>query len=313
MYNSINKGIMKREFTRKSILVLAAIVVSMGLFAQIPSDYTSISGDNTVAIDSVTVGSTTPYYVAPDSYYHPDYAGLGTLTAGFTWTWLVTPAAGTSMSATNNYVEIDWNAAGLFNVTVNEQAPASLGGCAGPDTNMYVRVIAEPSVTYTANNPNTIIGTDISVCENDPQLAGIVQAAITSVAGTSPTVQLQYTFRIDTVHQDAGSGQFSLDEYLGSASSQITSINAATYNLDKPAAGYVALDESGSGKKQTVYTYTINGVNDRISRKSDYMNNSAKAADAWSWYDTTVETIVITVNPAPTTGPIYHISNDWAN
>ena len=54
-------------------------------------------------------------------------------------------------------------------------------------------------------------------------------------------------------------------------------------------------------------------ITDRISRKSDYLVNPTGANTGWRPYDTTTETIVITVNPTPVTGPIYTIPNNWAN
>ncbi len=298
---------MKRELTLKVVWSLAVVFTANSLFAQIPAVFDPISGNSAVAIDSVTVGTTTPYWVEPDSYYHPNFASTGALTANFTWTWAVAPA-GPTMSATNNYVEIAWPAQGLFNVTVFETAPAAMGGCSSADTNAYVRVIASPTVGFTADNPGTIIGANLNVCESDTRLNDIVQASITTVAGATPQVQLEYTYEVETEDAGGTTTQQSINEFLFTAGNQVTGINTATYNLMRPAGGYAVI-----GGETTIYTYTISGVTDRISRKSDYLVNPTGANTGWRPYDTTTETIVITVNPTPVTGPIYTIPNNWAN
>jgi hypothetical protein len=313
---------MKRGILLKAVLSVATVMlIANGLWAQIPADYQAISGDQAVEIDSVTTGTTTSYYVEPDSYYHPNYAGTGALTAGFVWNWAIVPV-GPALSATDNYVEITWGAAGLFNVTVNEEAPAAYGGCTSADTNMYVRVIAEPTVTYSADNPGSVIGASLEVCEGDARLADLVQASFTGIS----SYQLQWTLQITTLQADhvtidkywdadkvdLGGAGFAIDRD-GAAGTQDASITAATLDLDKPNDGVYDAIVDGGNKRATVYTYVINGVNDRISRKSDYLSNSGAAATGWTWYDTGAETIAITVNPAPVTGPIYHIPNDWSN
>jgi hypothetical protein len=313
---------MKRGTLLKALFGVAfAMLMANGIFAQIPAVFDPISGDQAAAIDSVTIGSTTPYYVEPDAYYHPNYAGTGALTAGFVWNWASAPA-GPTLNVTNNYVEVTWPATGLFNITVNEEAPAAYGGCTSADTNMWVRVIAEPTVTYTADNPGTIIGADVEVCEGDGRLTDVVQAALAGVN----SYQLEWTLQITTLQADHSTinNYWDIDKNVlgaagyaverdGAAGTQDASITTTTYNLAKPTDGLFTAIVDGGNKAATVYTYTINGVNDKISRKSDYLSNTTAAADSWSWYDTTAETITITVNPAPETGPIYHIPNDWAN
>lgn len=306
---------MKRGTLMKNLFGLAfALVMANGLFAQNPisADFAPIYSDDTQYIDSVTVGATTPYWVLPDSYFHPNFTTNGSLTAGFTWNWAI-DLAGPTMNATDNYVEVDWPAVGYFELSVNEEAPSAMGGCSSADSLIHVRVIAEPSVTYSPDASGSIIGANLEVCEGNARLAtDVVQAAITTAAGGSPEVQLAYSLLVETVDAGGNSSTVSNTVYDFVAGTQVTGINAATYDLALPAGGFIAID-GGSGKETSVYTYTINGVTDRISRKSDYLANTAGAPDSWTPYDTTAETIVITVNPAPTTGPIFHIPNSWAD
>ncbi|MBN2272778.1 MAG: hypothetical protein JXK95_00475 [Bacteroidales bacterium] len=320
----------KMNFLRTVMSIAAAMLVTTGVFGQVEvADYQPISGDVTAEIDSVTTGTTTRLYVKPDAYYHPNYTAVGSwaLTGGFTWTWNVPVAAGTPQGELTDdvWVEVLWGAAdpANYNVVVTETSPAAYGGCSG-DTNVYVRILAEPTVTFTADNPGSIIGADLTVCEGDARLTDIVQATLTGITN----LQMLWTLEIATLNASAAKDEyFDLDKLtLGAvqdfaieragtvADPQESGINALTFDFDRPNDGdYTAIDPGSGTKKATLYTYVINGVNDRISRKSDYLSNPTAAAQSWTYYDTVAETIVIRVNPAPVTGPIYHIPNNWNN
>ncbi len=319
---------MKRKgLLRIGLGVAIAMFVVNGLFAQVSNpDYALYDANETAptAIDSVTTGSTTGFYVLPDPYYHPDYNAVGgwTLTANFTWNWSFNGASGGSTindaDPNDNYVEIDWGAVSggtPYEVNVYEESSPAMGSCQGDVTVLNVEVVAAPTVTFTADNPGTIIGADLTVCDGDARLADIVQAAFTGFY----TFQLDWDLEIATLDASMAKDEYfdinygslgAIQDYAiqnqGSDGSQTTGIAASTYDLTVPTGGFLV-----QNSKTTVFTYDIRGVNDRISRKSDYLTNPTAQLDSWSWYDTVVETIVITVNPAPDTGPIYHIPNDW--
>jgi hypothetical protein len=321
--------IMKRGNLLKIVTGIAmALFVANGSYGQDVqggADYEAISGDQATDIDSVTVGSTTRLYVKPDAYFHPGYVTPAwTLTAGFTWTWAIPGAAGTADAGevtTDEWVQVDWSgtAGGPYNVVVTEAAPAAFGSCTG-DTNVYVEVVASPTVTFTADNPGTIIGADLTVCEGDARLTDVVQATLAGIR----TFQLDWSLEITTRDvTDAVVAYFDDDnatklgapgnaiEYPRATGNQQT-VNATTLDLTKATGGFISIEDPDDNiKRQTVYIYSVNAVNDRISRKSDYLTNPTALATGWTWYDTTAETITIRVNPAPVTGPIYHIPNDW--
>ena len=319
---------MKRKNVFKiGLSIVFSMLVTSALFAQVENaDYVLYDANETAptAIDSVTTGTTTGFYVKPDTYYHPNYnAGGGwTVTANFEWNWSFNGASGgssiTDADVNDPYVTITWGAVSggtPYEVNVYEEAPAAMGGCQGAVTVLNVEVVAAPTVTFTADNPGTIIGADLTVCDGDARLADVVQAALTGIA----TMQLDWDLEIATLNASSVKDEYfdidynslgAVQDYAiqnqGADGSQTVDIAASTYDLTKPTGGFLV-----TNSKSTVFTYDIRGTNDRISRKSDYIGNPTAALDSWTWYDTVVETIVIQVNPAPDTGPIYHIPNNW--
>ncbi|MFO7656382.1 MAG: hypothetical protein R6W78_04890 [Bacteroidales bacterium] len=318
----MKKGNLLKLFTG----IAMTLFVANGLFAQVEvADYAAISGAAT-EIDSVTVGSTTRLYVKPDAYFHPGYVAPGwSLTPGFSWTWTIPGAAGTAdageaTATADVWVQVDWSvtAGGPYEITVTETASAAFGGCTG-DTNVWVSVIDSATVAFTSG-AGYIDNDTLSVCEGDGSLSNIVQATFTGIR----TFQLDWSLEIATLASDKskelywslakvslGGTQAYAVEKDGAGGNQEVNINATTFNLSRPTDNTYTAINDGTRKKITLYSYAINGVNDRISRKSDYLNNPTPNTNGWTWYDTTPKTVVIKVNPAPVTGPIYHIPNNW--
>lgn len=307
---------MNKRFT-KNLMAAAALMLFFvaGAQAQILTNYV-IQTNTGETVDTVTVNSTTRLYVMPDPVYSPSYNATTNANIGVneTWTWSngVTKAA-----SGENWIEQNWTATGT--VTVDVVEANTTVSCAGSTSTINVEVIDEPTVTYTSVDGSPVFGSaasPFSFCESDGRLTtDYVQAAFTSEIAGNPSYQIQYTITVDT-SSDGGSTWSNIaartQTFAGSSSTQQAS-NAATLNLTVPTGGFVAIANASADQRPTRFTYTLNGVNDRISRKSDYLTNNTAAATAWSWYDTTAETVVIVVNPSPVTGPIYHISNMWAN
>ena len=320
---------MKRKNVFKiGLSIVLTMFVATAMFAQDVQnpDYWLYDNNETAptAIDSATTGTETGLYVRPDTYYHPNYnvGGGWVFDATFEWNWSFNGASGGSTindaSVNDPYVTITWGAASggtPYEVNVYEEAPVAMGSCQGAVTVLNVEVVAEPTVTYTADNPGTIIGVDLTVCDGNARLAEVVQATLSGIA----TMQLDWDLEIATLNAASAKDEYFDTAYVslgivqayalqkqGAAGTQEVGITGSTFNLAKPSTGFKV-----TNSKSTVFTYNIRGINDRISRKSDYLTNTTAALDSWSWYDAVAETIVIRVNPAPDTGKIYHIPNNW--
>jgi len=325
---------MMKKITRNLVAAFAVTFLFVGLAqAQYFADYVEAVTGGSEEIDTVTTGTQTGLYAEPDPYYSPAYntannTGLGT---DQYWDWTITNGTASGSEAavyeqvlgdTSNYIEIAWSGTGTVTVDVAERNGAV--SCAGATQSMTVQVIDPSTVTFSADNPggNVFGGTNdtIKVCATDlTRLDDFVQVAFSqSVAFGSPSYQVQYTITIDTITSGGAINNIAgyTESYMGSAGNQVAS-TADILNLAQPVdhgsgVGFVCITNGGTSAA-TLYTYRIQGVTDRISRKSDFLLNPTKLANGWTWYDTTLETLTVQVNPAPVTGPIYHISNMWAN
>ena len=318
--------------TKKNFLKLAmtlmAIFIFSGVMAQVSNgDYQQYSAtlQSPTEIDYVTLrtgGSTVMgYFASPDPVYHSSYnvGGGWVLTANFVWNWTVSGAMTTAKPGPANYVEINFTAAGDYNVTVAEQASAAFGGCAdATPTEMLVRVIAPPTATITTADITDFCGLqaaqpiNIRIVENIPDaLARYAFAVVETVDRIDENGDLVANVRTVPNYVD-----FTMAA-KGVATDAPGGWTAASPNFDYEFNS-AALDlESGN---RTRYTYTLAkatdapalaaaGIISAITEKSDYVAQ-AGGVD-YLTYAFTNASVVFVVNPAPSTGPIYHIPNNF--
>jgi hypothetical protein len=327
MFNILKQGIMKKVLIR-TMFAAAGLLFSAGLFAQssvVPGWSDGVGGDNyestgtTYMIENATI----PLYAQPDPYYHPSYDPevANTLTAGFTWDWADAGATGNVSFSINgvddNYTEVTITTAGTYTLEVAESS--AMCADATPEQ-ITVEVVAAPSIAFNGTSVTT------EDCEG-----GTFPAAIeATISDGYQAYRLAWTLQITTL-DGVGATEFYYTDETGAgqsvpaiyavnntqASPEAVANNAADHDIT--TVGSFAVINNGSSDATTVYTYTLNGLNDQASRWSDFLTLAAgpgvngAAADAFTYYDTGAETITITVHPVPTTGPIYHIDSGWAN
>jgi hypothetical protein len=262
-------------------------------------------------------------YALPDAYYHPNYDVAGavwTLTDGFTWTWSGTATTSltvTQASPDDNYVTVAAAAgdAGNYVLSVTENAPAAYGGCSGPQVDLNITVVEQPDITIGGN-------ATYNFCEGDPGLPANIQSVIT---GGWQNYRLVWTLEIATL-DDASAKEFYYDdetglnpagaqkyavEYTDAVPQEIATIAAAPDLMT--VADFLVIN-NGTRDAVTVYTYVLTSINDQAARFGDFitLNGGNPTPDQFG-YNAAGETVVVTVYPAPVTGPIYHISNSWNN
>ena len=318
----------KSNFFRTVLGVAAAMLISVGASGQITfvnDDYKQYDSNVLLpdTVDYVTLkagGTTMGYYAMPDPVFHPNYTqGLGwALTANFVWNWTVAPVMATAKPGADNYVQITYTGINSYVVTVAEQSSPAFGGCvdASP-TRMNVNVIAPPQVSITTPTPA------VGLCGNQP----------------ANTITMSF---IEAVPQNWAGYAFAVNQTIENIDAANAVIGAAVLDadtLDFPTTAKLknpTLTGGGSpyawtfntrpltvrNGLRTRYTYTLikasdapgaaaDGAISSISQKSDYIggvvNTYAFVADA-----THFTSYSIVVNPAPATGPIYYIPNNFA-
>lgn len=304
---------MKRMNFLKILMTLTLALVINGVFAQVWFDKTTAPQ----ATDSVTVGVTVPYYVEPDQYFNPATTAYGdtadvALVSTFVWDFSAFTTAptlvwqshnGDGAGNDGNSVKVTFNAVeAVQNISVTETA----GSCPGAAVTLPVKVIASPTIAYAATAAG-IIGATTTFCDLDAQQDDILRVNFTGSVSGIPAYTLDYTYTVDTF-VTATSSWVSVATATAdhTGANAITGINTATYDLNDHAGNFAVI-----GGNTTRYVYTLKGVTDRISRKSEYLTNPTKVLASWNRYDNADDVITVTVNPAPVTGPIYHIGNMW--
>jgi hypothetical protein len=311
MFNFIKQGIMKRVFNFRTILVLAVLLFSAnGMFGQILTDYQNVAENS-----YQTAGMTFRLYVLPDPIYSPLYvAATNTgIDASARWTWtyagIVTGAPATGVATNQNYVEFTSPVVGgPFTIGVTESN--TLGGCAGAVVNQVVNVIAPPTAVIFTADP-------AQACGNQAAMA----VAMTFTENV-PAAFASYAFVVDELVENIDPS----NTVLGTVSHNATFVNFPTGGKLKAPALTGAVSPYGysfntsalavAGAKRTRYTYTLKsaagvtgtGVVSAISQKSDYLTLPVITGYAFG----AKTTFVAIVNPAPVTGPIYHIPNSFA-
>jgi hypothetical protein len=116
---------------------------------------------------------------------------------------------------------------------------------------------------------------------------------------------------IDFYYSDeTGAGQNAVQFYAVNNTTSTPERIAAAGADDIMTVGSFEVINSAS----TVYTYELISINDQAYRFGDFITLNGDDTDPSAFrYNAIGETVSVTIHPAPTTGPIYHINSGWAN
>lgn len=299
----------ERKFAKKLFTVLMVSLFTIGgALAQDALDFGNAADDANISY--ITAGKTMPFYVQPDSYYHPDFEPVSdNITPGFTWNWGPGSAAtwvwGNELTLAEqnlNYVEITaGNTTGDFVLNVKEQAPAEFGGCEDPDgTDITIRVVEAPEIH---SFPSFLSEFGIGDGETYQQCGDIEGFDASIELSGFPNFQVRWELERQEIDEDGNPVGLPVnvdggETVVGGGNSFIRQENG-TFVFDTNRNLEVF------DNKRTMYTYTITGITDLVSRRSDYLSAET------TWYDDDPVTFAIIVNPAPQTGPIFHIPEGY--
>lgn len=294
----------------KLALVVATLFMFTSAFAQILTDY---SEDESTAMYQ-TVGRTFRLYVMPDPIYSPTYDAASNSNLGpnamwtFTFTGLTATAPVVSGTAVaQNWVEFTNPSIGSY--TVDAAESNTLIGCADatPRTTT-INVIAAPVATCATADNTTFCGDQpaqsivLNITENVPDAlaayAFSVEEVVDEIDGSGAiitNVSSNATFENFTLATKAKTGT---PGFAGTSPNFTYTFNSSALNI--------------SNNHRTRYTYTFkkasdagavaDGIISAISQKSDYI----QGLTSYGFVDNQV---IFIVNPAPVTGPVYHIPN----
>jgi len=308
---------MKKSTLLKLALMSVCAFLFVGAQAQDPA-VINVNYTNVAETVYQTAGKNFRLYVAPDQVYSPGYDGDGipAINALSEWRWVTgaSYAAGVQVKtwANENWIEVAAPVAGTTQYWVSERYNALCNDATG--TTKTVTVIAAPDATITT-------GDLAAGCGN--VVAQVVAIQITEAA---PATLAAYAFSVEEVVEniDAAGNPIGLplstnatfvDYPVAGGKLKTPALTGAnpTYGVNFTTS---ALDILNA--KRTRYTYTLtkasdapglasDGIISAISQKSDVVGGTVLthgfAGDI---------AYVAIVNPTPTTGPIYHVTNIFA-
>lgn len=320
---------MKRSTLSKLALTLVAAFVFVGANAQDPAairtDYVNV--DETIY---QTEGFKLTLYAAPDPLYHPSYdavtnTGFNTMSQ---WQWVYD---GTDFSTGStvlkawttgeNYVEIlpaNLPAAGSTRIFRVKERFNVAGACeSATEQFRTVAVVAAPVITaFAGTNVSTswtqvTAGTEYSYCGEG--LGDNLSITLTE-NGSDATLR-EYTYGITALrtaydgNMTAITGQEDIDvtSTLGKTADLGAMIAGLSHTFTTPALN---MYEASSVKYATKYVFnvTANSLTSKISRLS---HKRADIAVNVPFNNVPATTVTYWLYPTPTTGPIYHIPNNF--
>lgn len=283
--------------------VLLRIFVGTGLFVFLGFNASAQQKDANLTVDQtvdqyVTVNKAMPYYVTPDAYFNPNYIAPGwSVTSSFLWSFSVNPAVFNFSSTTAINPDITIGTVGNYTLNVVE---TSVDGCAdATPTQLAVHVIAVPSFDFGGRPDITQCGA-IAVAQD--VLFDIANNGADAVDGTGDYL-VDWTYVVENM----------LADKVTPDGAPITNTTNTDVSFTTSGAGKVLVNQTFpiQNNKVTRYTFTLTGINEAVSRRSDYIAPLGRSlVGAFTNYAPGADnTYVVMVLPAPTTGPIYHVPN----
>ncbi|MEF8811429.1 MAG: hypothetical protein V5A47_10935 [Bacteroidales bacterium] len=315
--SNFNLRMMKTNRLLKITLSIAMLFIAVGLFAQPYQPYAEMTGSSGNGItDTVTVSNNVtkylPYYVEPDATlnnmtgdYNPnnDPESQGIYTS-FSWTIPTDATAQYQPDASNDtvpYVELRFDATGSMTLSVEE---TSDGGCSGTPVTQDIVAVAEPSFEVTTDNDNDTL----EICDRPGEAIQVASIADNGVQGGN--LKFEVDSVVDNLDVDGnvtGTPSPSSTEYIAiSEAGNLGGTDVTVFNHD-------LVTQNG---EITRYSFTFNGINDHISRKSDYLAQGLGASPGDSEFNYYPQTsggnaLVYIVYPTPQTGNIYYVPNNF--
>lgn len=319
---------MKKRNILKISLVMAFAVIAVSKIQADPP-WTQMQQEPST-IDTITDGAVIPYWVEPDAVLNESFAGAydtsqtnAAQNLQSVWTWWLNSGAAVGSQVSHQagggegqgpYVDVTWSDNGndVDTLFVREESST---GCVGDTSLVRVAVVAQPDFTVSdATDDDTV-----RICEgSESQTITLSSIADNGVGGG--TLKFRLDISVDTLNSDQTVDANVRESFDTVVQIGITSGNDVT--LMPYTIGII-------GNQITQYRFAFdntldatnqNGMSDKISRKSDFLDLATKDGSndqEYTYYtpnaagDTDMITYIIF--PAPDTGPLYYLPNDFNN
>ena len=303
-------------------LTLAGAFVFVGANAQTPGQYTA---DETETIVQ-TAGISFRLYVSPDPVYSPDYITNGTLGTNSRWTFTIptgltplTPVeSGTPVA--QNWVEISNPVASASDYSVSVVESNSAFSCVNTGRTTTISVIDAPTaaISTTPGAGWTQVGASQEYfrCAAAADAVAVPTLTITYAEDTKRVANAyDYIMSVKRGGYDVDDNELVADVDVTGAFGK-AAMNAITAYAASPishtTASTMSLLVSGTQLVRTKYVFTLSSISSKTSYLSYFRANTGFTPSiASNYYTVTAQTVTFWLNPAPVTGPIYHIPNNY--
>lgn len=314
---------MKRSTLSKLALTLVAAFVFVGANAQTPVQYTQ---DQTEAIVQ-TEGISFRLYVTPDPLYSPNYTATGALGANSRWTFTIPvglTASAPVVSGTavaQNWVEItNPVASGTdYAVSVIESNTAFACTDAGITTNISVIAAPTAAIATTPGAAWTQVGAlkEYYLCAAAADAIAVPQLDITYTEDAKRVANAyDYILGVTVAGYDVNDTEIvapaDVTATFGKSGMQAIADYDASPIAYSTANTMSLLTDGGGALVRTKYVFTLSNISSKTSYLSYFRANTGFTPSvATNYYAVAGQTVTFWLNPAPVTGPIYHIPNNY--
>ena len=312
---------MKSTLLKSALTVIAAFAIGSAS-AQWDGTTNYTNTDETI-YQTVNLGM--KLYVLPDDQFSPNYITDGSMSSLSQWRWETGGTAwatGTTQlkdwTTGENYVEL--NAAAINAIgagktlVVRVKERFNVAGLCESNTasTKTIAVVGEPSIaTFAGTNATTswtvASANNYTYCGEG--LTETLSLTFTETGVLAAMALYDYGVAVEQEWFDGNmtsQGTADVTATYGRTADPTTSTNFTAGTTHSVAA--MPMHMTGTTKDITRYTFTL-AVNSLTSKTSRVSHKRAGVADAAYAVPTT--TITYTLYPTPTTGPIYHIANNF--
>ena len=311
---------MKKQNLLKLAFTMLAMVIMTGVMAQIPVQYTATETETMVQTEGISFR----LYVAPDVVYSPNY-GDGTLGAKSLWTFTYTGLTSTLVSGTGynqNWVEFTAPVASATDYSVGVVESNSDFSCVDAGRTTLISIIEAPTAALATNVALPTGWTagaaakEFFLCAAAGDLIAVPQLDITFTEDTRRVANAyDYTLSVTRGGYDINGNVLIADAPVTTGFDKTTMQAIAGYAASPIAhttSGTMQILVDGTQSVRTKYVFTLTNISSKTSYLSYFRANTGFTPTIVdNYYAVAGQEVTFWLNPAPVTGPIYHIPNNY--